>query len=192
MSHEQAPHRFNIRRAPFIIVLILVSALPLSILIIFPEVIKRFDETSYLGLLILTFINSSGTLTAGVPIPIPGMLLIFLAARVLNPWYVGLISGVGSGLGEAFSYPMGTIGNMLIGESKVVIWLKSLVSKYGGVIIFIGAAIPNPLFDLWGLAAGLTNYSFRKFLIIVLFARIIRSMLVSFLGYYFAFLNYPK
>lgn len=163
-----------------------ISVLPLYALIRFPNLVEQFDKDSYLGLFILNFLNASSTITAGFSVPIPGLLLTFLAARILNPWYVGFFSGLGAGIGEIFGYPVGIAGRIIVGERRFLVWLGAWVKKYGGWIIFIGAALPNPFFDFWGLAAGLAEYSFSKFVKLVIVARIIRALITSYLGFHYA------
>jgi len=61
--------------------------------------------------------------------------------------------------------------------------INRTVKKYGGWIIFVASTIPNPFFDFVGLSAGLTNYPFAKFMILVVAGRVIRAFVASYLGY---------
>lgn len=176
----------NTPRPLTLILMLILAILPVAVLWKYPDFIRQFDSSTYLGLFILTFLNSAATVTLGFAIPIPGLLLIWLAGGILNPFWVGIISGLGSGLGEAFAYPVGVLGSAIFSKNRIAQWVKLVVSEKGGSVIFFGAIIPNPFFDLWGLAAGLANYPFRKFMILVMTARILRALIVSLLGYYFS------
>ncbi len=169
-----------------VIVLLSISILPITSIYVFRDQIENLGLGNFYGLFLLTFLNSSGTVTAGVPLPIPGLVMTFLAGSILNPWKVGLVAGLGAGLGEIFSYPIGVAGRTVAKNRRFIRVIERWINRYGGSVVFIGAALPNPLFDFVGLAAGLSGYSFWKFAKFVILGRLIRAFVFAYLGFFFA------
>jgi len=62
----------------------------------------------------------------------------------------------------------------------VVGWM----GKWGDLTIFVLALLPNPLFDVAGLAAGALRYPLWKFLLIGAAGRLPKHILFSYLGYW--------
>ena len=54
--------------------------------------------------------------------------------------------------------------------------------KYGGLTCFLFAAIPNPLFDIAGLAAGTLRYPLWRFYLSAGLGKIVKSVVFAFLG----------
>ena len=52
----------------------------------------------------------------------------------------------------------------------------------GFLTIFLLACIPNPIFDLTGVFAGATKYSFKKYFLAVILGKVIRFIGISYLG----------
>ena len=58
------------------------------------------------------------------------------------------------------------------------------MEKRGGLVIFIVSIIPNPLFDIVGIAAGATKYPVKKFFLIVFVGKILKGLIVAYSCYY--------
>ena len=52
--------------------------------------------------------------------------------------------------------------------------------KRGWVVILLVSIIPNPLFDLVGIAAGATRYPMARFLGIVLVGKVIKGLTIAY------------
>jgi membrane protein DedA with SNARE-associated domain len=68
-------------------------------------------------------------------------------------------------------------------KNKRDLWkYKKLIKKYDLPAVFILAFIPNPVFDVAGIAAGSVGIPLVRFLIATIAGRIIRYVLLAYLG----------
>ena len=134
----------------------------------------------YPGLFLLMFISSGSII-----LPVPGFATVIAAGTVGNPLLIALFAGPGSALGELTGYMAGCGGRTIIGEWRLGVlqrvegWLR----RYGFWALLVLAAVPNPAFDVVGLAAGSLNYPVRKFLLACLIGNTIKYLLLAYLGY---------
>jgi len=98
----------------------------------------------------------------------------------LNPLAIGIISASAEALGEMTGYIAGLSGRSLFQKHRLYPRVQSLVQRRGGLILFFGSIIPNPLFDVIGIAAGSVAYPIKKFLIVVFFAKAIKSTAIAY------------
>ena len=142
------------------------------------EELKNLSEYGYAGIFVINFLSA-----ATVLFPAPGTATVFIGGAVWNPFIVGLVSGLGSGLGELFAYFLGYGGRGLLKDEenkhKWIIKLEKAFSKSGFRTSFIFAALPLPFFDVIGVIAGAVNYPVWKFLLAVTSARILRNILFA-------------
>ena len=54
--------------------------------------------------------------------------------------------------------------------------------KRGAVVIFIASLIPNPFFDVLGVAAGALRYPLRRFLLIAWAGKTIKNVGIAYAG----------
>ncbi len=76
------------------------------------------------------------------------------------PAGVALAAGSGAAVGEISAYPAGISGRVVIERIDLYRRIKPQVVKYGPFAIFVLGAIPNPAFDLAGIAAGALEMPF--------------------------------
>jgi len=122
---------------------------------------------------------------------VPGWFLIAAIGAVLNPFLVGLIAAVGSTIGEMTGYGLGFGGRIAVEKipkySMVVGWMR----KWGSVTIFVLSLIPNPIFDIAGIAAGALRFPLWKFLLWGFLGRIPKSIFYAFIGVWFTWMLNP-
>jgi membrane protein YqaA with SNARE-associated domain len=140
----------------------------------------RFDVESvgYPGVWFFSFIGA-----ASVFVPVPGLLAVCVAASPavgLNPLIIGVVAGSAEALGELTGYMAGMSGRGVFERNRFYPRFRELLIKRGGLILFFGSVVPNPLFDVLGIAAGSMLYPVRKFLIYVFFAKTIKSTGVAY------------
>ncbi|MBI4328583.1 MAG: hypothetical protein HY685_01800, partial [Chloroflexi bacterium] len=63
-------------------------------LVAFRGLLEQLGEVGYLGAFGISLFSS-----ATILIPAPGLALVFAIADKMNPWLLGAVAGVGSGLG---------------------------------------------------------------------------------------------
>jgi len=162
--------------------LILVILFILLIYLINPaETIKeKLDTLGYVGIFLLMFLSS-----ATIVLPVPGLAGVVVGGAFLNPFLVGIVGGVGSALGETTGYVAGLGGKVVVekGKRKMYNKLKRWMKRNGFLTIFISAALPNPFFDVAGLAAGALDYPFWEFLLACMGGKIIKCIALAYLGY---------
>jgi uncharacterized membrane protein YdjX (TVP38/TMEM64 family) len=158
------------------IILIFVVGLTIALLIKRDD-IQRFQEYGYVGIFIFSLLAN-----ATILIPIPGILLTSAMGAVFNPAYVALVAGSGAALGELSGYLAGFSGQALVENSekyqKILGWMK----KYGDITILVLAFIPNPLFDLAGVIAGILKMPLWKFILFCLIGKVLKMLVFAYLG----------
>ena len=138
----------------------------------------ELQNVGYAGILAVNLIGS-----ASVIVPVPGLAVVCGAAPGdvgLNPVLLGLAGGFGSTIGELSGYLAGYGGNVFVQRSKHYERFRGLVVRNGGMALFVLSVIPNPLFDIAGIAAGSLRYPLRKFLLYVLAGKVIKFIAVAY------------
>ncbi|MCI0550354.1 MAG: VTT domain-containing protein, partial [Anaerolineae bacterium] len=85
---------------------------------------------------------------------------------------------------ELSGYLAGFSGQAVIERAHVYERIKPWVDKYGGWAILVLSAIPNPLFDVAGIAAGIAKMPFWTFLFFVWIGQLIKMTLFAYAGRY--------
>ncbi len=136
------------------------------------------ESVGYGGLWVVSFIAAGSII-----LPIPGPAAVCFAAAPalgLNPITIGIVSATAEALGEMTGYLAGLSGRSLLQRNKYYPRVHSLVQRRGVIILFCGAIIPNPLFDVIGIAAGSIGYPVKKFLVVVFVAKAIKSTSIAY------------
>jgi membrane protein YqaA with SNARE-associated domain len=140
------------------------------------------ETGGYIGIWIAAFIGS-----ALMFVPVGALAAVCVAATPavsLNPLIVGVVAGSAEALGELTGYAAGVGGKGLLERSRFYPKVKSLMSRYAAVVLFIASCVPNPVFDIMGVAAGSIRYPLRKFVLIVFAGKTIKFTWVGFSCYY--------
>lgn len=156
------------------------TAITFSLLIfIFRDSLVYFKQFGYLGLFIL---NTLGSATLAIPTPL--FLTAIAAGSVLNPFFVTIISSLGSAIGELTGYWVGYNAVDVLEKDKNVQKVKGWMDKYGLMALFVLSAIPNPIFDAAGIFAGATKIPVYKYLLIVWLGKMVKFAVLAFSGYF--------
>lgn len=121
---------------------------------------------------------------ATIILPIPGLAVSSVLGGVFNPWLVGIVAGIGQTLGELPGYMLGYSGQTLVTRRPLYERLYPWMRRYGVWVIFVLAAIPNPVFDVGGMIAGALRFPLWKFLASCAAGKIIKNILFALAGYY--------
>lgn len=119
---------------------------------------------------------------ASVILPVPGMAIVLAMTSVLPPLPVALAAGTGAALGELSGYLGGLSGQALLREHRYYKKIAPWVRQHGFWAVLVMASIPNPLFDLAGIAAGAARMSLWQFLLACWIGQIIKMTSLAFLG----------
>lgn len=115
-------------------------------------------------------------------LPAPGIAITFAAGAVFNPFFVALAAGAGSALGELTGYVAGFSGRAVIEDGALYRKLESWTSRYGNWTILVLAFIPNPLFDVAGVAAGALRMPLATFLFWTWIGKTIKMLIFALAG----------
>lgn len=116
-----------------------------------PHWIERIGSWGYAGAFLISLVAS-----ASIILPIPGLPIAMGMGLALNPIILGVVTGVGSAIGEFSGYVAGASGRALVGPNQIQHYerFERWTYRYGPFAIFFVALLPLPLFDLAGIAAG--------------------------------------
>ena len=138
---------------------------------------EQLSAYGYPGIFLLSLLAY-----ATVLLPAPGVAVVFTMGAVFNPFGVALAAGAGAALGEMSGYLAGFSGQAAIERADIYIRLSQWMRRNGPLTILILSAIPNPFFDLAGVAAGVLKIPLRKFLFYCWIGETLKMTLFAFAG----------
>lgn len=179
LETKTAPKKANLRTTLLrILAIVAVIAITLYTYSL-RERIEEFQALGYPGIFLVALIAN-----ATILLPAPGAALVAAVGAIFNPIGVGIAAGTGGALGELSGYLAGFSGQAVIERTDVYAKTKPWVDRYGGWAILVLAAIPNPLFDVAGIAAGIAKMRFWTFLFFVWIGQLIKMTLFAYAGRY--------
>jgi uncharacterized membrane protein YdjX (TVP38/TMEM64 family) len=169
---------FSQKRLNIIRVIILLAVIALTVvLLINRDKIEKLKAYGYPGIFVFSILAN-----ATILIPVPGVVFTSAMGAVFNPFFVSVSAGAGAALGELSGYLAGFSGRAVVEESEryqqVVRWME----KYGDITILVLAFIPNPLFDIAGIIAGILKMPIWKFLLFCIIGKILKMMMFAYAG----------
>jgi uncharacterized membrane protein YdjX (TVP38/TMEM64 family) len=147
--------------------------------VLFRERLVEYERFGYLGVFFTMLIGS-----ATVVLPVPGLAVAYVGGSIWNPLLVGLVAGLGDAMGEGTGYLAGYAGQGLIENAAIYRRFESWMRRNGFLTIFVLSAIPNPFFDLAGVAAGASRFPAKWFFLAAGMGKTIKDVAVAFAGYY--------
>ena len=141
--------------------------------------VEQYKQFGYPGVFLIALLAN-----ATVLLPAPGVAVIYAMGAVFNPLGVGLAAGTGGALGELSGYLAGFSGQAVIEKVDAYNRIKPWVDRYGGWAIMVLSAIPNPFFDIAGIAAGIAKMPLRTFLIFTWIGQLIKMTAFALAGHY--------
>ena len=156
--------------------LFLILALSL-VLFIYKGEVQKIANFGYGGIFILSILSN-----ATLILPLPGIIFTSAMGAVFNPFWVAIAAGIGAALGETTGYLAGFSGQVVVDRKDWYETLTKWMRKYGNLTILVMAVVPNPLFDLAGMAAGMLKLPFFRFLFWCSIGKIIKMLLFAYTG----------
>jgi uncharacterized membrane protein YdjX (TVP38/TMEM64 family) len=154
----------------------------ISVLFIYKNQVKKLEEYGFVGIFLLSIAAN-----ATIIIPLPGIAFTTAMGAILNPFGVAIASGFGAALGELSGYVAGFSGQGVVERvalyNRLTSWMSVHQTLAYGVIILL-AFVPNPLFDLAGMASGALKLPVWKFLIACSIGKILKMLIFAYAGYY--------
>lgn len=146
------------------------------------QVRDRAEELAlygYPGIFLIALLTN-----ATVLLPAPGIAVVFAMGAIFNPLYVGLAAGAGGAFGELSGYLAGFSGQAIIEKAKLYQHITSWMKKNGFLTILILATIPNPAFDVAGVAAGIMKMPLQRFLLAVWIGVSLKMLVMAYAGFH--------
>jgi uncharacterized membrane protein YdjX (TVP38/TMEM64 family) len=143
------------------------------------ERVDEFTAYGYPGIFIIMLMAN-----ATVILPAPGVAVVFAMGNVFNPLLVALAAGTGGAIGELSGYLAGFSGQAVVENAQAYNRVQPWIQKYGAWAILVLSAIPNPFFDLAGIAAGVAKIPIWKFLLFCWVGQLIKMTMFAYAGAY--------
>jgi membrane protein YqaA with SNARE-associated domain len=156
--------------------LLLVIALTIGIYLLRDQA-RWLTRWGYVGIFLLSILAN-----ATIILPAPGVAFVFGLGALYNPLLVALAAGAGAAVGELSGYLAGYSGNIVIQNRTHAERMTEWMKKYGPWTILILGFIPNPLFDLAGIIAGMLKMPLWKFLLFCMVGKILKMLLFAYAG----------
>jgi membrane protein YqaA with SNARE-associated domain len=157
--------------------LLLVVAVSVGILLLPEEQAQALESYGYLGIFFLSILAN-----ATVLLPAPGLLVVFSMGARFHPLGIALAAGSGAAIGELSGYLAGFSGQAVIEDTRMYGRMVEWMQRNGPLTVFVLAFLPNPFFDLTGIAAGALKMPLRKFVLWCWLGKIGKMLLVAMAG----------
>jgi membrane protein YqaA with SNARE-associated domain len=159
-----------------ICVLVLLTAFAIAFFY-FSANIESLKSYGYAGLFLINVIGAASILLpspAGASVIGGGALLEDFLGVPAFVW-VGLVAGFGEAIGEFSGYAAGYGGRLIIQERPAYARIHAWMDRRGFITMFLMSTIPNPVFDVAGLAAGAVQMPLKSFFVAVLAGKVIKD-----------------
>jgi len=142
--------------------------------------LQNLQGYGYAGIFLLSIVAN-----ATIIIPLPGVVLTSAMATIFNPLGVAIAAGSGAALGELTGYMAGFSGQGVIENSarykRILEWMK-MHPRLTDITVLAMATIPNPFFDIAGMASGALRIPIWRFLIWVWLGKILKMLPFAYAG----------
>ena len=83
-------------------------------------------------------------------------------------------------MGELTGYVLGASGSGFINKHRLYLKLEGWLRRRGWLLLFLISVIPNPIFDIVGVAAGALRYPLWRFLAVVWVGKVTKFIAFSY------------
>lgn len=173
------PSNANLLLAVRVLAMMLVIAISVFVFSIRDQA-PELAKYGYPGIFLLSILSN-----ATVLLPAPGILFVFAMGAVFNPFWVAVAAGAGSAIGELSGYLAGFGGQMIVQNAEVYQRIHNWMQSHPRIdllMIFVLAVLPNPFFDLAGIAAGVLRIPLYRFLIVCWIGKTLKMLAIAYLG----------
>ena len=166
------------RRLTLLRWLSLLAVIGLSVFVfVIRDKASDFAAYGYPGIFIIALLAN-----ATVLLPAPGLAVVFTMGSVFHPLGVALAAGTGAAIGELSGYMAGFSGQAVVERMDIYERITPWVEKYGTLAILLLASVPNPFFDLAGIAAGAAKIPIKNFLLACWIGQLIKASVFAYAG----------
>ena len=126
--------------------------------------------------------------SAGLVIPVPALATACATAIALSPFLVALIAATAESAGELSGYYIGYTGRDVLGRSRTYRrlegWMHQKGRGRGWLLLFAVSVVPNPIFDIVGIAAGALRFPVFGFLAVVWPGKLLKFLIFAYACHY--------
>lgn len=148
-----------------------------GLIVYFRDRLEQFAAYGYPGVFLVSLAGN-----ATLVLPAPSLAAVFAMGAVLKPVLVGLVAGVGTTIGELTGYLAGFSGRALVENRARYEQITAWMRRNGALTILVLSFIPNPFFDIAGMAAGALKYPLWKFLLFCWVGKTMKTTLFALAG----------
>ena len=175
-QHWLAQHQKILRVSP----LFISAAFIATGLVLWTTGSFNIETIGYTSIWFLSFIAA-----ALIFLPVSALASVCVAVAVdLNPFIVAVVAASAESIGELTGYLAGMGGKAIFDRNRFYLRFKNLFSRYASLTLLFGSAVPNPLFDVMGVAAGSILYPVKRFLLLVFIGKVVKFTWIG-LGCYY-------
>jgi membrane protein YqaA with SNARE-associated domain len=139
--------------------------------------ISNLRSWGYAGLFLINLIGA-----ASILLPSPAGASVIGAGALLDPFlgiptfiWVGLVAGLAEAIGEFSGYAAGYGGRIIVEDKPSYKRIAGWMERRGTATMFLLSTVPNPVFDVAGLAAGAVRMPMGRFFFAVLAGKVIKD-----------------
>lgn len=163
--------------------------------VVYFEEIQRFGSYGYPFVFVVSFFAG-----CSLPNPFPYIVVVFTLSSVLNPAFVGLVSGFAAGIGGTLVYITARGGSRLLtrfkifspdvsedSDSRWARWMARMqrwAKRRGSIVVFFMSAMFNPLFLPMTLGMAVLGFQVWKFFLWCWAGNTVKSLFVAYCGYF--------
>jgi membrane protein DedA with SNARE-associated domain len=140
--------------------------------------ISNLKSYGYFGIFLINVIGA-----ASILLPSPAAASVLGGGALLEDflgipaWFwVGIVAGLGEAIGEFSGYAAGYGGRPIVEDKPSYQRIARWMERRGAQTMFLMSTIPNPFFDVAGLAAGAVRMPMKSFFFSVLAGKTLKNM----------------
>ena len=155
--------------------LVLAVVLAIAASAFFLRDLLDFSQIGYPAIAALSLLAS-----ASLVVPVPGMASVCAGGWFLNPLLVALVAGSAETVGELTGYALGSSGPGMVNRGRLYLRMENWMRRRGWLVLFVLSIIPNPVFDLAGVAAGALRFPIWAFMGVIWPGKFIKFLIIAY------------
>ena len=175
-QHWLAQHQKLLRVSP----LFISAAFIATGLVLWTTGTFNIEAVGYTSIWVIGFIGAS---LLFLPLSVLASVCVAVAVD-LNRFIVAVVAASAESIGELTGYMAGMGGKSFFERKRFYLRFKNFFLRYAGLTLVLFSIIPNPLFDIIGVAAGSILYPVKRFLLLVFIGKAIKFTWVGVGCYY--------
>ncbi len=169
--------RKRLHRESVLGLLALAVVLAIVVSVVLLRDLLDLSRIGYPAIAILSLLGSGGLV-----VPVPGMASVCAGGLLLSPVLVALVAGSAETVGELTGYTLGVSGRGLLAlkRGRLYTRMEYWMRRRGWLVLFLLSLIPNPIFDLAGVAAGALRFPVWGFLGVIWPGKVIKFLIIAY------------